>query len=196
MSQDALPGAQVYAFTNLDQGVAAELQVLQGQGYWFSEQTLLAEWLDNGFLGQTFKGAAFLYVGNPAWNQDPTALTSLTVLHEMHHLLQYQLVNSNRQVPTWLLEGGADDFAAREMANLDLLAPSRTGASYHCDYRLVDLQRERAGVPLACAYVEGARAPSNCSSTNMGPGLIINSFEALERTVPSIGPSLATMALI
>ncbi len=157
MPAGALPDAQVYAFADLDQGVAAEHGFLQSEGYDISAGQLQLAWLNNDYLGQTFRGAVFLYVGNSSWRRDPL-LPPLTVLHEMHHLLQYQLLDSNRRVPLWLLEGGADEFALLELSKLGLPAPSRSFSSYRCDYPLADLEDEHEAVPLACAYVHGAQA--------------------------------------
>jgi hypothetical protein len=157
MPPGILPHADIFAFTSLEQGVAAESAFLKGKGYSPSTLRLQADWLDNGFLGQAFKDAIFLDVGNSAWSRDPS-IPSLTVLHEMHHLLQYELLASNRPIPLWLQEGGADEFALRQLSALGLPAPARNTSPEHCDYSLADLERERPEVPLACAYVEGAQA--------------------------------------
>ncbi len=155
---DAMPEVHVIVFSDLDEGVAAEYSFLEGEGYHPSLQRLRSGWIESRFLGQTFKGAVFLYLGNPAWSRDPIAITSLTVFHEMHHLLQYQLLDANQHIPVWLLEGGADTFAALEMADLGLPTPPRSALSYSCDYPLADLEYEREDVPRACAYLEGAQA--------------------------------------
>ncbi len=159
MLPTVLQPAQVYAFTNLDQGLAAEYGFLKSEGYHRSISDLEADWLDRELLGQTFKGAVFLYLGNSAWNRDPV-VPALTVLHEMYHLMQYQLLDSPHQAPLWLLEGGADAFALHELNSLALPVPVRNGTSYRCDYSLSDLEYAQEGVPLACAYLEGSQAVS------------------------------------
>ena len=157
MPSGVLQPADVFVFTDLNQGVLAEAAWLKTKGYTPPIQSLRATWLDNGLIGQTFKGAVFLYVGNSAWNRDP-AVSSLAVLHEMHHLLQYQLVDSSHPIPLWLQEGGADEFALLQLSALGLPVPSRSASAFHCDYSLSALEYERQDVPLACAYAEGAQA--------------------------------------
>ncbi len=148
---------QVFAFTDLDQGVAAEYNFLKGQGYSPSLPYLHSAWLDNGFLGQTFKGGVFLYSGNSAWRRDPS-LAALTVLHEMHHIVQYQLMGPGMQGPVWLLEGGAEDFANSQLIDLGYSAPARDALEYRCNYPLAQLENDDHELPLGCRYLEGARA--------------------------------------
>ena len=150
--------AQVFLFSDLDDGLRSEYRLLKQEGFSPSLDELRSDWTADSFLGQAFKGGVFLYVGNPAWSHDSFGIARLTVLHEMHHLLQFELLNSNRRLPLWLSEGAADDVAESELAGLKLQVPTRSTSSFHCDYSLSQLEEEQDDVPLACAYLEGQPA--------------------------------------
>ncbi len=158
MPPDILTSAHVTAFTILDQGLAAEYAWLKAEGYTGSLDSLRPEWLEKHLLGRAYPRAVFLYAGAEDWQHNFATVTRPTVLHEMHHLLQSELIHSFRHDPVWLAEGGADEFTELELADLDLPAPLPRMTSEECNYRLIQLEYERADVPFPCYYLEGARA--------------------------------------
>ncbi len=152
------PAADVFAFEGLNQGVSLQYAWLQQQGYSPAQAQLRLNWEGNKLLGQTIANGVFLYVGSSVSADDRVATTRMTVLHEMHHILQFQLAGANAQVPVWFVEGGAEDFTDRELTSLGYPAFEKHSSDYWCDYRLTDLEHDGADVPLECAYLEGEHA--------------------------------------
>ncbi|MGE5074057.1 MAG: TolB family protein [Anaerolineae bacterium] len=149
------PVGQAFFFADLEQGLLVEYNWLGGA---VSLEQLRREWVEHELAGQVVAGGIFIYIQpTHAGSSQSDYLIRATVLHEMHHVLQNTLVNSNSPPPMWLMEGGASTFT-----NLELNGPDHTIMfaleDDNCQYPLTDLAYPKEGVPFGCYYLEGARA--------------------------------------
>ncbi len=152
------PAAEVFAFEDLNQGVSLQSDWLQQQGYSSAQAQLHLNWEDNHLLGQTIANGVFLYMGGDIAPADMASTTRMTVLHEMHHVLQFQLAGANAQPPVWFVEGGAQAFTDLELQSLGYPESDKHTSDYWCDYRLAELERDGGDVPEECSYIEGEHA--------------------------------------
>ncbi len=152
------PAADVFAFEDLNQGISLQSDWLQQQGYSSAQAQLRLNWEDNHLLGQTIANGIFLYMGGDIAAANMASTTRMTVLHEMHHVLQFQLAGANAQPPVWFVEGGAQAFTDLELQSLGYPESDKHASDYWCDYRLTDLERDGGDVPLECSYLEGEHA--------------------------------------
>jgi hypothetical protein len=110
--------------------------------------------------GVTDPGKTSLGIPARWWWHEKIVQKHLVVLHEMHHLVQYELSHGVK-APVWFMEGGAQSFATRELLSLGETPIDRSGELPFCTAALNDLVYANVNsgkLEEDCIYIEGAAA--------------------------------------
>jgi hypothetical protein len=150
--------AEVFVFSDLDEGAKVEYRWLHAHGSLLGYQYIYNRLKTH--LGEAAnyggRSAVFLYIKH----SQRSSFTEEVVLHEMHHVMQFELVGYSARfyIPEWLIEGGADFFARQQLEALGVQSIDRTFERERCGYSLDQLDIVQHSELNDCGYIEGEQA--------------------------------------